>query len=229
MEWIGWGVFLILLAAALVLAVLALVWNRKSGRRGIRGRRGRRGLTGSAGSVGEPGATGATGPASATPTGAFGSSYIGFVTSSNQASAETYQNGSLVAYDSTNTPLDADIINEDAVFFAVTATNTGFLSGLNVVYNGQNFSAEPGTGVATLYKTSACTTGFAATSLEATWDVPTGTDDFTVNGPHCAVNTTDQVPISPGDRFLLFVTITGATGATLNGPLNAGLLYTFTS
>jgi hypothetical protein len=223
----GW---MLLLTIGLILVAVALGFVAAN-KRDRGSRRGRRGPKGASGNVGP---TGSTGPASVSSSTGGGSSATTMAYTFTNAGGSIYSNAAgdltIVSYGSnqiTNSFLEAA-----APGLAVIVPQAGYLHGmhLSLQYTPNDVqSASAATGLATLYKTDGCATGFHPTNLQVEWGVPPGNVDGQTN---CIANITDLVDVNPSDRFVIVFAATGPTGPAPVANLQYGidvsisLLYT---
>jgi hypothetical protein len=139
--------------------------------------------------------------------------------------AETYGDISLLTYKPDR--VEPSLLQSNAPTRAVNVPQAGSLHSMNLNLQFVSvFTTLAATGIATLYKTNACSTGFQPTDLQVEWGFSTGTAEQSLV---CTANTTDIVDVNPFDRFLIVFSATGPTGASFEAHASVSLLYTSSS
>jgi hypothetical protein len=169
---------------------------------------------------------GPTGAASSTgaSTGGIGSSttVYGFTDANSLIVANTDRDISIVTYGGNQISRGLSNLDSEAPGYAINVPQAGRLHDMRVSLQYVTSSAAVSTGIATLYKTNGCSTGFQPTALQVHWGVAEDNDTHVT----CTANTTDMVEINPFERFLVVFSATGATGAQYAAHASVSLLYT---
>lgn len=229
-SWVGLALAFLLMAVIALAVLVGISWSRLNHSHSHRGRRGHRGPTGTTGATGNTGATGPAGALSATgPTGpsaganASSTTMFSFVSWETPVTIDNVSNNISILTLSQVDNTSAANIQGDAPFTALTTPVTGFIHDLTFVSEQVGNSSDvAGTGIASIWKTNPCNTGFSPTSYQLAFGIPSGPS----MGMICAQNSTDQLIIEPFERYLLLMSVTGATGVSFTAPVQASFLFT---